>query len=291
MAIAGGTLILIMLVAFFSWGCPMEERFIFHPDNVIHQTPASAGLFFDDVHFTASDGVRLHGWYIPYPDAERTLLWFHGNAGNISHRVENIKLLHDNIKINVFIFDYRGYGRSEGEISEKGTYLDGIAAVEYLRAHYQLQPHSLVIFGRSLGAAVAAEIATQIQSVILILESPFISVPEMARAIFPLLPVRFFLSTQYNTLEKVRRVKSPLLVLHGDEDEIVPLSQGRRVFEAANEPKRFYAIPGASHNDTYIAGGTPYLDALRESIEWAAAWNAEAAAIQREQWPSKLLRR
>jgi fermentation-respiration switch protein FrsA (DUF1100 family) len=249
----------------------MEERLIFHPDNMIHQTPGSVGLTFDDVHFTAHDGVRLNGWYIPYVGAERTLLWFHGNAGNISHRVENIKLLHDNLRINIFIFDYRGYGRSEGKVSEMGTYLDGAAAVEYLRAQYQVQPRQLVIFGRSLGAAVAAEMATQVESLILILESPFVSVPEMARTIFPLLPLRCLLSTEYNTLEKAQRVKTPLLILHGDRDEIVPITQARRVFEVANEPKRFYTIPGASHNDTYLAGGEAYFAALREAIEWAAA--------------------
>ncbi|MGH7930976.1 MAG: alpha/beta hydrolase [Candidatus Binatia bacterium] len=253
----------------------MEERLIFHPDNVIHQTPGNVGLIFDDVHFTARDGVRLNGWYIPHTGAQRTLLWFHGNAGNISHRVQNIKLLHDNLRINVFIFDYRGYGRSEGKISETGTYLDGSAAIDYLRGQYQVPPGQMVLFGRSLGAAVAAEMATQVESLILILESPFVSVPEMARTIFPLLPLRSLLSTQYNTLEKVQHVKSPLLILHGDQDEVVPYSQGRKVFEAANEPKRFYTIPGASHNDTYLAGGDPYFAALRDGIEWAAAWRTK----------------
>ena len=259
---------LLVPTAFFMWACALEERLIFYPDKTIYQTPGRAGLIFDDVYFAARDGVRLNGWYVPYPNAQRTLLWFHGNAGNISHRVQNIRLLHDNVRINVFIFDYRGYGRSQGKISEAGTYLDGIAAVDFLRERYQVQPQDLVMFGRSLGAAVAAEIATQVAGRALILESPFVSVAAMAREVFPLLPLGPLLSIQYNTLEKVQRVKSPILVLHGDRDEVVPFSQGRKVFAAAAEPKRFFTIRGAGHNDTYLVGGDAYFAALREGIEW-----------------------
>jgi fermentation-respiration switch protein FrsA (DUF1100 family) len=265
---------LLMFLALFLCACPLEHRFIFHPDKSIYQTPGEAGLIFDDVYFLTTDGVRLNGWYIPYPGAHKTLLWFHGNAGNISHRVRNIRLLHDNLGINMLIFDYRGYGRSAGKISESGTYLDGIAAVEFLGRRYHVPPRKLVIFGRSLGAAVAAETATRFEVLALILESPFVSVPEMAGAVFPLLPVGPLLTTQYNTLEKVKRVKSPLLILHGDRDEVVPFSQGRKVFEAAAEPKRFYTIAGAGHNDTYLVGGNAYFAALRAALEWSVDWRS-----------------
>ncbi len=249
----------------------MEERLIFHPDKRVLRTPSDAGLEFDDVYFATGDGVRLNGWFVPYPGARRTLVWFHGNAGNISHRIQNLKLLHEKVKVNVFIFDYRGYGRSEGNVSESGTYLDGAAAIDLLRKRYEVEPPRLILFGRSLGAAVAVEVATRVRSLALILESPFVSVPEMARAVFPLLPLGPVLRTQYNNLEKVRRIKSPLLVLHGDRDEVIPFSQGRKVFEAAPEPKRFYTIAGAGHNDTYLAGGEVYFATLRESVEWAAS--------------------
>jgi hypothetical protein len=262
--------LLYLFIGFFLWACPLENQLIFHPHKAIHQTPRDLGLNFEDVYFTARDGVRLNGWFIPYPTAQTTLLWFHGNAGNISHRAQNIKLLHDKVKINIFIFDYRGYGRSEGEISEQGTYIDGAAAIDFLRRQYNVQPKQLVLFGRSLGAAVAAEMATRVESLALILESPFVSVPEMARAVFALIPLGPFLSTQYNNLEKVRRIKSPLLVLHGDRDEVVPYSQGQKVFAAAPYPKKFYTITGAGHNDTYIVGGDTYFAALSETIEWAA---------------------
>ncbi len=123
----------MFLSMLLSWGCPMEEKFIFFPDSTVDVTPKDAGLAFEDVFFTTSDGVRLNGWFMPYAGSRITLLWFHGNAGNISHRLENIKLLHNKVQINVFIFDYRGYGRSEGRVSEEGTYRDGEAALKYLR--------------------------------------------------------------------------------------------------------------------------------------------------------------
>ena len=262
----------LLLATFVSSACALERRFIFHPERTIFQTPAEVGLAFEDVHFVTEDGVRLNGWYIPHRDAALTLLWCHGNAGNISHRVQNIRLLHDRVAVNIFIFDYRGYGRSDGSISEAGTYVDGFAAVKFLGERYGVQPSQLIIFGRSLGAAVAAELATRIDSVALVLESPFVSVAEMARAVFPLLPVGRFLSTQYNTVEKVRRVRTPVFVLHGDEDEVVPFAQGRKVFDAAAEPKKFYAIRGAGHNDTFMVGGEPYYAALREALDWAVRW-------------------
>ena len=262
---------LIFLAIFLFWGCPMEERLIFHPSDKIDANPRDLGLAFDDIYFITADGVRLNGWFVPYPEAQTTLLWFHGNAGNISHRLENIKLLHDKVKINVFIFDYRGYGRSEGKVSEEGTYRDGEAALKYLRARGNIDPKRIVFFGRSLGAAVAAELATREESLALILETPFVSIREMARAALPFIPIGPLLRTRYDVVEKVRRVKTPILVLHGDNDEVVPFEQGKKVFEAAPQPKEFYAIHGAHHNDTYIVGGNAYFTALKEFIDRAAA--------------------
>lgn len=262
-----GSLFVLFFQAIISFlflcGCPVEEKFIFYPSPKIEQTPADVGLPFDDIFFTSDDGVRLNGWFVPHPGAGLTLLWFHGNAGNISHRVENIRLLHDKVEINIFIFDYRGYGRSAGKVSEDGTYRDGEAALEYLRSRGDVDPEKIVFFGRSLGAAVAAEVAARQRCLALVLESPFASVREMARVAFPFLPIGPFLRTRYDTVEKIKKVRVPLLVLHGDQDEIVPFAQGRKVFEAAPEPKEFYTIRGAHHNDTYMVGGDAYFAALR----------------------------
>lgn len=249
----------------------MEEKIIFQPDAKIHQTPRNAGLAFDDVYFTTEDGVRLNGWFVPHARAASTLLWFHGNAGNISHRVENIKLLHNTVNVNIFIFDYRGYGRSDGMASEEGTYRDGAAAIEFLRQRYGVDQSKLIIFGRSLGAAVAAEMATRVQSLAVILETPFTSVRDVARDKLPFLPIGLLLKTRYDVVEKIRQLRSPLLVLHGDRDEVVPFRHGQRVFEAAPQPKWFYTIAGAGHNDTYLVGGNRYFAALRQHIERAEA--------------------
>lgn len=249
----------------------MEENFIFFPDAEINETPRAIGLAFDDIFFNTSDGVRLHGWFVPGHRAQTTLLWFHGNAGNISNRLENIKLIHNKVGTNIFIFDYRGYGRSGGRVSEEGTYMDGEAAIEYLRTRRDIGPQKLILFGRSLGAAVAAEMATREEGLTLILESPFESIREMARVAFPLLPIGSILRTRYDVVEKIKKVKAPILVLHGDRDDVVPFTQGKKVFEAAPEPKEFYTIRGAGHNDTFIVGGDAYFTALKNFIDRAVA--------------------
>lgn len=263
--------VLVMAIFPFLLGCPLEERFIFYPVSTIERTPRDIGLAYEDLYFSTRDGLRLNGWFVPYPEASVTLLWFHGNAGNISHRLENIRLLHTRLKIHIFIFDYRGYGRSEGQVSEEGSYLDAEAALQYLRSRKDVDPQKIVFFGRSLGAAVAAELAGREPCLALILETPFASIREMARVAFPLIPIGPLLRTRYDTVEKVRGVKAPVLVLHGERDEIVPLAQGRKVFEAAPEPKEFYPIRGAHHNDTYSAGGEAYFAKLKEFIEKASA--------------------
>lgn len=263
----GARLLPLAIAFFFLSACSMEEHFIFYPDATITRTPRDAGIHFEEVNFSTRDGVQLNGWYIPHREARSTLVWFHGNAGNIGHRVENIKMLHNKVKINIFIFDYRGYGKSQGRPSEQGTYMDGEAALEFVANRFGAQPKRTVLFGRSLGAAVAAEMALRFPSQGLILESPFVSIREMARAVFPWLPIGALLKTRYDTEDKVRRIKTPLLVLHGDRDEVVPFAQGKRVFAAAPEPKTFFTISGAAHNDTYLVGGDRYFEQLKNFID------------------------
>ena len=166
----------------------MEKQFIFRPESRIDQSPRDIGLQFEDVFFMASDGVRLNGWFVPYPDAPVTLLWFHGNAGNISHRLENIKLLHDKSEGECFYFRLSGLPAQRRDGFREGTYLDGQPAIEHLRIHYAVETKNLVLFGRPLGAAVAAEMAGRTDALALILETPFASIAEMAREIVPFLP-------------------------------------------------------------------------------------------------------
>jgi len=265
------------------WGCRMEDKFIFYPTSNIEQIPRDAGLAFEDVYFTTADGVRVNGWWVPYPGARITLLWFHGNAGNISHRVDGLKRLHDKVNANVFIIDYRGYGRSEGTVSERGTYEDARAALQYLRSRKDLDPKSIVFFGQSLGAAVATELAVREECLALVLEAPFASIREMARVVFPLLPIGPLLRTRYDVAEKIKVVKAPVLVLQGDRDEVIPVEQGKKVFAAASAPKEFYTVRGAGHNDTFIVGGDAYFEAVKGFIKRAAAGRIKAAAsVSRE---------
>jgi fermentation-respiration switch protein FrsA (DUF1100 family) len=240
---------------------------IFFPEPLISATPKSAGLPFDDVYMTTSDGVRINGWYVPAPPRAEgstiTLLRFHGNAGNLSDRVHQLRQLHDQLGVDIFMIDYREYGRSEGEVSEAGTYLDAEAALAYLRSRPDAASHRIVYYGQSLGSAVAVELARRSPPDGLILEAPFVSIQAMAKAVIPFLPVGALISTKYDSLSKIGAIHVPLLVLHGDQDEVVPYAQGRRLFAAANEPKRFFTIAGSHHNDTYLIGGAAYFDAMR----------------------------
>ena len=255
---------ILVLTLILIGGCveQLEKRFIFFPYTTIEETPREFGLPYEDIYFMAEDGIKLNGWWIPGTGSAVTLLWFHGNGGNISHRLESIKLRRDRLGVNIFIFDYREYGRSEGKVSEEGTYRDGNAAVRYLRSRQGLDPAKIVFFGESLGSAVAVEMAVRHGCAALIMESPFLSISAMAKVSFPFLPVGPLLRTKYDTLSKIGKVKAPILIAHGELDEIVPFWQGRRLYEAAPEPKEFYTIRGAHHNDAYLVGGKAYLDAL-----------------------------
>ena len=248
----------------------LDKMLIFFPERELVGDPGDLGMAYEDVFFEAADGVRLHGWFVP-GRSDNILLWFHGNAGNIGHRLDNILLLHRRLGTGVFIFDYRGYGRSDGRPSEEGIYRDAEASIEYLRSMPGFDSDKqLIIFGRSLGCAVAVEMATRHGSRAVILESPFTSIRAMAKLTNPLLssvvPVGAVVKSRFDSLSKIERVRAPVMVLHGDRDELIPLEIGRELFDAAREPKRFYAIKDAGHNDTYAVGGEPYFDALAKFI-------------------------
>lgn len=248
----------------------LDRFFIYFPEKTLLESPADVGLKFEDVYFTASDGTRLHGWYMS-GQSDTTLVWFHGNAGNIGNRVNNIFLMRERLGVNVFIFDYRGYGQSDGSPSEKGLYLDSEAALDYARSRPDVNADRIVLFGRSLGGAMAVEMATRSPVYGLILESPFTSIAGMAKikygAIYPFVPVSAVVSAKYDSLSKIGNVNSPLMILHGSDDTIVPFEMGVELYEAANDPKRFYAIEGADHNDTYVVGGEAYFNALKEFVD------------------------
>lgn len=228
-------------------------------------TPAAIGLDFDEIRIATRDGVSLHGWYVPSPHAQRVILFCHGNAGNISHRLDSIRIFHG-LGLSVLIFDYRGYGLSEGRPSEEGTYRDAEAAWKYLVGQRGYASHQIVVFGRSLGAAVAAHLARTSQPGALILESAFASVPEVAARHYWFLPVRWLSRFEYATAEYVGDVRSPTLVIHSADDEINPVDQGREIFRRANEPKTFLEIAG-DHNAGFLLSGARYTEGLRQFVE------------------------
>ncbi len=251
---------LLALLAVFLY--PNIERFfIFYPERIHEASPQDFDLSFEEVYLETPDHVRLHGWYFPGDALRPVILFCHGNAGNISHRLDNVRRLVDH-DLAVFLFDYRGYGKSTGTPSEKGIYRDGLAAYDYLLHEKGLLPDRIVLFGRSLGAAVATEIALRRPARSLILESAFTSTRDMARTI-PLFKLFSpFIPSHFNTLEKLSTITLPKLIIHGTRDEIVPFRLGHRLFERSLRPKYFVPLEGAGHNDTYLVGGSRYFETL-----------------------------
>ncbi len=242
----------------------LQSRLMYHPIRELETTPGQSGLEFEDVFLTTSDGVKLHGWYVPTPNRKGVFLFFHGNAGNISHRVDSIDIF-NSIGYDVFIIDYRGYGRSEGKPTEKGTYRDAEAAWRYLTEQRGISPREIVIFGRSLGGAVAIELATRHGPAAVIVESSFTSAPDLAAGVIPIFPVRWFCRFQYNSLERIASLHCPVLVIHSQDDDLIPFENGRRLFDAAPEPKQFLQIEGG-HNDGFMVSIGAYLRGLEEFL-------------------------
>lgn len=254
----------------------LERQFIFFPTPEIEQTPADVELEYDNVLFQTDDGLTLNGWFIPAPSADAdsdqgnsdiTLLWFHGNGGNMGHRVEDLALFFHLLSVNVFIFDYRGYGLSEGQPSEKGVYQDSRAALAYLESRPDVNPDRIVYFGRSLGTAVAAELAVHSPPNGMILFSAFTSIRDLAATLYPFSPLRLLTGKRFDTLARIEHYRGPLLVIHGQQDEIIPPSLGDALFNAANEPKQFLALPNARHNDGLGEVGGELWASLRDFLD------------------------
>ena len=256
-------LIPVLVGAFYFFYPKIENFFIFFPQRPFDFAPESFGLAYEDAYFTTDDGKKLHGWFFRAEKSQPVILHFHGNAGNISHRLD---LVQPYLRkgLSVFLFDYRGFGRSEGRPSEKGLYLDGMAAYDYLVQIKGILPGNMVLHGHSIGAAVAVEVALKRSVRSVILESAFTSTKDMARtmALFALFSPVF--PAHYNNLEKVPRLRVPKLVIHGERDEIVPFAMGQKLFEAATDPKFFYPVKDAGHNDVFVVGGEKYLEVFAE---------------------------
>ncbi|MCI0699274.1 alpha/beta hydrolase [candidate division KSB1 bacterium] len=256
-------ILIILLVRLF------ERQMVFFPSKY----PAgfrqlqNAGLDLKDVWFAAADGVKLHGWFVPHAQPQAALLMCHGNAGNVSDRYEWLEMLHAQVPANLFIFDYRGFGRSEGAPTEEGCYLDAVAALQWLAAQKPELP--IVVHGHSLGSAVAVELAHRLSDRApagLILESGFTNATDMGKLMFGPIPLYWLTSMKWASDKKIGAITIPKLFLHGEHDSIIPLRLGQKLFDAAAPPKEFAVLARANHNDTFVAGGDEYYRVIRDFV-------------------------
>ena len=249
---------LLVVVVYFMQGRMLYLADV--PSRTLTMTPADVGMDYQDVSIETTDGVTLHGWFIA-GQSSRVLLFFHGNAGNISHRLDSIRQFQD-LGLSVLIIDYRGYGQSEGRTTERGIYRDADAAWRYLIEGRGLVASNIVIFGRSLGASVASRLAAQHQPLALIVESSFTSVPDIAQDLYPWLPARWLSRLGHATRDHIQDVRCPVLVVHSRDDEIIPFHHGEAIFASANEPRTLLAIRG-THNDGFLRDEHTYIRGLR----------------------------
>ena len=241
----------------------LEDRFIYFPELQVQQTPAAVGLLFEEHRFQTSDGIILHGWFMKHPSARFTVLHFHGNAGNISHRLSLYRRWHQQ-GLSVFACDYRGYGNSDGKPGEAGLYEDGRAAWQFLIDKSGVDPASIIISGRSLGAAVATKLATEVQPAGVVLETPFTNIPDMAAFHYPWLPLRWLVRNRFDTEIMVSGVHAPLLLISAKNDSIAPEFMAERIIDTASKPKRHVSLSGG-HNSFDAVSEQQYIESW---IDW-----------------------
>lgn len=257
-AIVAGFYVLICAAAYI-----LQARMVFFPDRRLVAAPSDIGLDYTDVSIDTEDGERLHAWLVPGSGGQ-VVLFLHGNAGNISHRLDSIRIFHS-LGLSVLAVDYRGYGQSTGRISEQGSYADARAAYQYLRNDYGFDAGQIIFFGRSLGSAVAIELATHERPRALIAESAYTSITDIGARHYRFLPVRLLARIHYNSLPRVAAIDCPKLFIHSVDDEIAPFDLAQRLFEGAAEPKIFLEISG-DHNSGFVTSGVAYIEGLRRFL-------------------------
>jgi fermentation-respiration switch protein FrsA (DUF1100 family) len=266
----------IALIAIFGiYGALVLLMFLFQgrlvhvpnlPGRKLTATPTQIGLTYQSVSFSTEDGVTLHGWFLPAQQSSKTLLFFHGNAGNISHRLTSLAIF-NGLGLNILIFDYRGYGRSAGKPSEQGLYRDAQAALNYLQNKRGIVLEETIFFGRSLGGAVATWLAARHPPRALIIESSFTSIPDLAADLYPFIPIRLLARLRYDTRNHLKDICSPILIIHSVNDEVVPFIHGQTLFQTARAPKQFLQIEG-DHNGGYLISGQRYVDSIKTFLDF-----------------------
>ena len=263
LTIAVSVYLLLVLVLYL-----LQGRMVFLsnlPGRALTASPNNIGLNYEEVSLATRDSEILHGWYITATNPVGVVLFFHGNAGNISHRLDSIEIFQE-LDLDVLIIDYRGYGQSSGKTSERGTYIDAQTAWDYLVNKRGVAPGKIVIFGRSLGGAVASWLASRTKPGAVILESCFTSGVDMGSRLYPFLPVRLITRLKYPVKEYVKHVSSPLLIIHSQQDEIIPFDMGQSIFAAAPEPKEMLVLSG-DHNGGFLLNRIQYLAAIGKFLD------------------------
>ncbi len=297
------SIVVVLFAAYWGLGLIlyfMQPTFLYSPVCEVTYTPDELGLDFEKVVLKTTDGLRLSGWYIPGPlearaevssvqlgdslpmgqaeGSQLTVLFCHGNGGNMMHRLDSINIFYS-LGLNCFIFDYRGYGSSSGKVSEEGTYLDARAAYKWLTEEKKVSPNNIIVFGRSLGGSIAAQLASKVEVKALIIESAFTSYVDIGRKFYPYMPVRWFARFSYQTINYVKQVNCPVMIIHSRNDEIVPFEFGLELYDAANEPKEFVEIFG-SHNDGFLVSSEIYKKAWTEWLKFLEEYWREQAVGQ-----------
>jgi uncharacterized protein len=234
-------------VCFLLW--LLENALVYRPSKVTDDWEAAPSGEIQDVDLRSADGTAIHAWWLPCQGADAALLYCHGNAGNLSHRGGSILKLRQLLKVHVLIFDYPGYGKSAGRPSEAGCYQAGEAAYQWLVEQQKIDPNHVLLYGGSLGGGVALDLASRKPSRGVVLVNTFTSAPDTAASLYPWLPVRWLMRNRFDSLGKIAKCDVPIFITHGTADALIPFSHGKRLFEAAREPKQFLPLEGADHND------------------------------------------
>jgi len=251
------------VVLFFLYVRYLEKTTLFVPSKELRVTPRDLGLAYDDVYIQTEDQVTIHGWFLKTRKENGTLVFFHGNAGNIGDRLEKIQMFYQ-MGLNVLIVDYRGYGKSEGYPTEEGMYKDALAAYDYLLTRQDVDPQKIIGYGASLGGAAVIDMAAQRTLACLIVDSTFTNARDMAKRIFPFIP-GFLVSIKLDSIGKIMGIKTPKLFFHSQEDETVPYELGRKLFDAAPEPKKFVDLKGG-HDEGHMQSGHIFIGEIRDYL-------------------------
>ncbi len=263
------SLVTTLLIIYFGLGLMLyflQPRLTFQPSRDVPYNPSDIELQYDDVKLETTDGLTLSAWYIPAENAKFTLLFCHGNGGNMAHRLESINIF-NRLGLNCLIFDYRGYGDSNGKPSEKGVYIDTQTAYDWLINKKKFSPENIIIFGRSVGASIAAHLASNVKAKGLIMESSFTSYADIGHKYYPYMPVRLLARYSFSAIDYIKKVHCPILSIHSPDDDIIPFKLGRPLYAAANEPKEFLEISG-NHNEGFLDSGQIYYHGLEDWLEF-----------------------